>query len=214
MQPRPLLTRMEDEHCRALRQQLKDVYCVFDFVVLAVEPEAEVDQALHRQGLQHLYLQLMAERRERWEILRQDPRYADVGLTSMRWEQERAVPEALGQEQVRQLVCENLEPQEWALFQAFYDPPYGTQFPGGIEQARQAFGHWLQVLGLDPAEGPHVINWVGNLELDFLAPDMGPHLLPWSDYFDEGLEWWGVWCLTVWNPVRRTLSVLAASTTD
>lgn len=214
MQPRPLLTRMEDEHCRALRQQLKEVYCVFDFVVLAVEPEAEVDQALHRQGLQHLYLQLMAERRERWETLRQDPRYADVGLTSMRWEQERAVPEALSQEQVRQLVCENLEPQEWALFQAFYDPPYGTQFPGGIEQARQAFGHWLQVLGLDPAEGPHVINWVGNLELDFLAPDMGPHLLPWSDYFDEGLEWWGVWCLTVWNPVRRTLSVLAASTTD
>ncbi|WP_260620613.1 hypothetical protein [Pseudomonas protegens] len=214
MQPRPLLTRMEDEHCRALRQQLKQVYCVFDFVVLAVEAEAEVDQALHRQGLQHLYLQLMAERRERWEILRQDPRYADVGLTSMRWEQERAVPEALGQEQVRQLVCENLEPQEWALFQAFYDPPYGTQFPGGIEQARQAFGHWLQVLGLDPAEGPHVINWVGNLELDFLAPDMGPHLLPWSDYFDEGLEWWGVWCLTVWNPVRRTLSVLAASATD
>ncbi|MDP9534984.1 hypothetical protein Q7L38_20645 [Pseudomonas protegens] len=214
MQPRPLLTRMEDEHCRALRQQLKDVYCVFDFVVLAVEPEAEVDQALHRQGLQHLYLQLMAERRERWETLRQDPCYADVGLTSMRWEQERAVPEALGQEQVRQLVCENLEPQEWALFQAFYDPPYGTQFPGGIEQARQAFGHWLQMLGLDPAEGPHVINWVGNLELDFLAPDMGPHLLPWSDYFDEGLEWWGVWCLTVWNPVRRTLSVLAASTTD
>lgn len=214
MQSRPLLTRMEDEHCRALRQQLKEVYCVFDFVVLAVEPEAEVDQALHRQGLQHLYLQLMAERRERWETLRQDPRYADVGLTSMRWEQERAVPEALSQEQVRQLVCENLEPQEWALFQAFYDPPYGTQFPGGIEQARQAFGHWLQVLGLDPAEGPHVINWVGNLELDFLAPDMGPHLLPWSDYFDEGLEWWGVWCLTVWNPVRRTLSVLAASTTD
>ncbi|MDF2398928.1 hypothetical protein GWQ44_25555 [Pseudomonas sp. 3MA1] len=209
-----MLTRMEDEHCRALRQLLKEVYCVFDFVVLAVEPEAEVDQALHRQGLQHLYLQLMAERRERWEILRQDPRYADVGLTSMRWEQERAVPEALGQEQVRQLVCENLEPQEWALFQAFYDPPYGTQFPGGIEQARQAFGHWLQVLGLDPAEGPHVINWVGNLELDFLAPDMGPHLLPWSDYFDEGLEWWGVWCLTVWNPVRRTLSVLAASATD
>ncbi|QNH80581.1 hypothetical protein GGD92_08260 [Pseudomonas protegens] len=209
-----MLTRMEDEHCRALRQQLKQVYCVFDFVVLAVEAEAEVDQALHRQGLQHLYLQLMAERRERWEILRQDPRYADVGLTSMRWEQERAVPEALGQEQVRQLVCENLEPQEWALFQAFYDPPYGTQFPGGIEQARQAFGHWLQVLGLDPAEGPHVINWVGNLELDFLAPDMGPHLLPWSDYFDEGLEWWGVWCLTVWNPVRRTLSVLAASATD
>lgn len=214
MQSRPLLTRMEDEHCRALRQQLKEVYCVFDFVVLAVEPEAEVDQALHRQGLQHLYLQLMAERRERWETLRQDPRYADVGLTSMRWEQERAVPEALSQEQVRQLVCENLEPQEWALFQAFYDPPYGTQFPGGIEQARQAFGHWLQVLGLDPAEGPHVINWVGNLELDFLAPDMGPHLLPWSDYFDEGLEWWGVWCLTVWNPVRRTLSVLAASATD
>ena len=72
----------------------------------------------------------------------------------------------------------------------------------------------LDVLGLDPEQQPQVINWVGNLELDCQAPDMGPHLLPWSDYFDEGLEWWGVWCLTVWNPVRRTLSVLAASATD
>lgn len=214
MQPRPLLTRMEDEHCRALRQQLKEVYCVFDFVVLAVEPEAEVDQALHRQGLQHLYLQLMAERRERWETLRQDPRYADVGLTSMRWEQERAVPEALSQEQVRQLVCENLEQQDLALYRAFRQPPYGLHFPGGAEQARQVYGQWLDVLGLDPEQQPLVINWVGNLELDCQAPDMGPHLQPWSDYFDEGLEWWGVWCLTVWNPVRRTLSVLAASATD
>ncbi|MGE8351721.1 MAG: hypothetical protein ACN6P5_14385 [Pseudomonas protegens] len=214
MQPRPLLTRMEDEHCRALRQQLKEGYCVFDFVVLAVEPEAEVDQALHRQGLQHLYLQLMAERRERWEKLRQDPPYADVGLTSMRWEQERAVPELLSQEQVRQLVCENLEQQDLALYRAFRQPPYGLHFPGGAEQARQVYGQWLDLLGLDPEQQPQVINWVGNLELDCQAPDMGPHLLPWSDYFDEGLEWWGVWCLTVWNPVRRTLSVLAASATD
>ena len=45
-----------------------------------------------------------------------------------------------------------------------------------------------ELLGLDPEQQPQVINWVGNLELDCQAPDMGPHLQPWSDYFDEGLE--------------------------
>ncbi|WP_167659284.1 hypothetical protein [Pseudomonas fluorescens] len=35
-----------------------------------------------------------------------------------------------------------------------------------------------------------------------------------QDYFDDGPEWWGVWCLSIWNPKRGTLAVLAASTTD
>ncbi|RBH45137.1 hypothetical protein C3F00_037865, partial [Pseudomonas sp. MWU13-2860] len=87
-----MLTRMEDEHCRALRQLLKEVYCVFDFVVLAVEPEAEVYQALHRQGLQHLYQHLMATRREAWKKLRQDPRYSAWGEPQMRWEPARELP--------------------------------------------------------------------------------------------------------------------------
>ncbi|MGE8415089.1 MAG: hypothetical protein ACN6QY_22275 [Pseudomonas sp.] len=214
MQPLPLLTRIEDEHCRTLRRQLKEVSCVFEFVVLAVEPAAVVDEALHRQGLQHLYLHLLAEYRERWEKLRQDPRYADVVEPQLRWDAGRAVPKLLSQQQVRQLACESLEQQDWALYRAFYDPPYGPEFPGGVEQARLVFGQWLQVLGLDPGEQPQVIDWVGNLELEWLEPEVGPHWLPWSEYFDAGLEWWGVWCLTVWNPERRTLSVLAASATD
>ena len=36
----------------------------------------------------------------------------------------------------------------------------------------------------------------------------------WSNYFDDGLDWWGVWCLTIHNPQRQTLSALAASATD
>ncbi|WP_404939256.1 hypothetical protein P7C00_12525 [Pseudomonas sp. JDS08PS003] len=209
-----MLSPFEDEHSRALRQQLQAAFCVFDFVRLTVEPGVEVNQALHRQGLQYLYQHLMASRREALEKLRQDPRYADVGEPQLRWEAERALPEVLSQEQVRQLVCENLEQQDLALYRAFRQPPYGLHFPGGAEQARQVYGQWLDLLGLDPEQQPQVINWVGNLELDCQAPDMGPHLQPWSEYFDEGLEWWGVWCLTVWNPERRTLSVLAASATD
>ncbi|SEC17062.1 hypothetical protein SAMN05216178_3705 [Pseudomonas saponiphila] len=210
-----MLSPFEDERSRALRQQLQAAFCVFDFVRLTVEPGVAVDQAVHRQGLQHLYQYLMAERREGLEKLRQDPRYADVGVTPMRWEQERAVPEPLSPLQVRQMVREDLEQEgPLALYRAFCQPPYGLRFPGGAEQARQAYGQWLDLLGLDPEQQPHVINWVGNLEVDYQAPAMGPHLLPWSEYFDEGLEWWGVWCLTVWNPVRRTLSMLAASSTD
>ena len=102
-----MLTLVEDEHSQALRQQLEAAFCVFDFVRLAVEPGVEVNQALHRQGLQHLYQYLMARRREAWKKLRQDPRYADVGEPQMRWEPERALPERLSPQQVRQLVCED-----------------------------------------------------------------------------------------------------------
>ncbi|WP_246888733.1 hypothetical protein [Pseudomonas chlororaphis] len=136
-----MLTQVEDEHSQALRQQLEAAFCVFDFVRLAVEPGVEVNQALHRQGLQHLYQQLMVRRREAWEKLRQDLRYTDVGEPQMRWEQERALPELLSPQQVRQMVREDLEQQgPLALYRAFCQPPYGLHFPGGAGQARQAYG--------------------------------------------------------------------------
>ncbi|MOA62241.1 hypothetical protein D3C78_1875990 [compost metagenome] len=59
------------------------------------------------------------------------------------------------------------------------------------------------------------MSWVDNFNLNWTASDeYDPAREPWSDYFDDGLEWWGVWCLSIWNPKRRTLAVLAASTTD
>ncbi len=36
----------------------------------------------------------------------------------------------------------------------------------------------------------------------------------WSDYFDEGHEWWGALCLTVYDSSMGRFAVIMASATD
>ena len=45
-------------------------------------------------------------------------------------------------------------------------------------------------------------------------PEREPERSTWSAYFEDGKEWWGIWCFTVWNPRRGTLAAVMASTTD
>ena len=52
-----------------------------------------------------------------------------------------------------------------------------------------------------------VLDWVGDV-------DAHPERSDWSNYFDAGKEWWGIWCTTIWNPSTRTLAAIAASSTD
>ncbi|WP_256679591.1 hypothetical protein [Pseudomonas sp. Fl4BN1] len=211
-----LLVPIENEQGQALRRQMKEAFCVFEFVVLAVAPQASVDLELHRQALSVLYRQLQQERRDALRRMREDPRHADIGDGEpMRWEVERAQPRELDAEQIRQLTLIKPAGDSLALYPAFSDPPYGTQFAEKGECPEAIFQQWLALLGLEPEAGPVVIDWVSNLELEWVTEArVGPEIPPWSDYFDEGLEWWGVWCLSIWNPERRTLAVLMASATD
>ena len=36
----------------------------------------------------------------------------------------------------------------------------------------------------------------------------------WSDYFNDGREWWGTLCLTVYDGTLRRFAVITASATD
>ena len=108
----------------------------------------------------------------------------------------RAHPRRLSAGEVRALA-----ERSGALRQAFLDPPYRTKLEA------KDFRDWLAMLHVLPDEELDVVDWVGN-------PDQEPARSTWSDYFDAGKEWWGIWCLTVFNPARRTLCVIAASTTD
>ena len=38
--------------------------------------------------------------------------------------------------------------------------------------------------------------------------------IAWSDYFDEGREWWGALCLTVYDETLGRFAVIMASATD
>lgn len=36
----------------------------------------------------------------------------------------------------------------------------------------------------------------------------------WSDYFDDGHEWWGVFCMTFYDPIEDRFIIIMASQTD
>ncbi|MGN7997613.1 hypothetical protein ACTJKY_01410 [Sphingomonas sp. 22176] len=41
-----------------------------------------------------------------------------------------------------------------------------------------------------------------------------PHLPEVSDYFTDGMEWWGVFLFSIYVPTLRQLTIIAGSTTD
>lgn len=192
-----MLQLLENQRTEELRARLEQAGCVFDFRMLTFDPTATPGEAEHRLALQILF-ETINERARLWrlELIAKDARYAKQRWPDLTPDLAQARPQALDLEAVRELARD-----DGPLCRAFRDPPYGTQ----LQVAD--FREWLQVLRLYPDEGLQVFDWVGD-------GDAEPHRSHWSCYFDDGKEWWGIWCLTLYNPRRRTLSALAASATD
>ncbi|WP_434706058.1 hypothetical protein J3P85_12505 [Pseudomonas sp. Z1-12] len=211
-----MLNVVEQPTSASLRQRMERAGCAFEFLVLAPEANEAVDEALHRQAVDLLFQQIKAQWLERHRQLTLDPRYAEVASPIMSWDLDKAVAKPLTREEVTRLMRTDVgehNQQPYALYADFCEPPYGTRFSDDTPQA--LFKAWLDLLGLEEGEDVVVLNWVDNFNVNWTASDEAdPAREPWSDYFDDGLEWWGVWCLSIWNPKRRTLAVLAASTTD
>ena len=194
---RRALTDLQDWQCRAqarLRQRMDATGCVFDFAVRRVAPGHTVVEADHRAVLGALFepmhggaawtCDLPRARATRWDAAC----VTDATAFAPGWR--------IGFDRAPASVS----PFEH-LFQAFDDPPYTARCEPGL------FADFCSAVGLLPGQGIEVLDWVGD-------PEREPERSAWSDYFDAGREWWGIWCLTVWNPRRRTLAALAASTTD
>ena len=223
-----------------LAEDLKAADVVFDFLVFHVPPELDVSIDLHRSALAELFGQL-ANEMDLWKRQRQEQAkesgcdWRHLGAIELVYDLEAATPCQLDLAAVSAL-SEVSQPDPLvtgALYQAFCNPPYGTSFldmeawrslsPSirktfvrdatarhmSAEEAfaKQQFTDWCDQLGLIPADAPIVLDWVGDM-------DREPERSMWSNYFDEGRDWWGIWCLSIWHPTRRTLAVLAASTTD
>ena len=207
-----------------LRQRLADAGCVFDFAVCQLADAFPVDEAAHREMLGLLRGQIearMLRDRQQLEAHHQQQARAqrgrhvtqrggpppEVDAPRIRWQSERATASAWDTHSLTdpRLLDEDLRRTRYsdfeALFSAFKNPPYGTRWKAGL------FADFCEAVSLVPEPGVQVLDWVGK-------PSHAPERSSWSDYFDDGADWWGVWCLTVWNPARRTLSALAASTTD
>ncbi|MGF6128673.1 hypothetical protein QF019_003897 [Pseudomonas frederiksbergensis] len=211
-----MLKVIEEEKVESLLERMDDAGCVFNFVVLLAENCVKVDESTHRQALVRLHEKLMKESWDWHNELIKNPEYVSPGDPAISWELDKAVATILDGEEIHNLVLtEDYVRGPLALYGYFREPPYGTKFKGGEPEAKELFHEWRQTLGLEEQDGLVVINWVKGFKREWLDNDDAiPGRESWSDYFDAGLEWWGVWCLTIWNPKRRTLSALIASTTD
>jgi hypothetical protein len=211
-----MLSVVEQQASASLRQRMEQAGCAFDFLVLVPEASDGVDEALHRQAVDLLFQHIKAQWLARHRQLTQDPRYAEAAPPTMNWDLDRAMAKPLNRDEVARLMRTDKgahNQQSFALYDAFCEPPYGTRFSDDTPQA--LFKEWLDLLGLEGGSDVRVLSWVDNFNFNWTASDEhDPAREPWSDYFDDGLEWWGVWCLSIWNPKRGTLAVLAASTTD
>lgn len=200
-----MLKIIEQDRSERLRERMDEAGCVFQFVVLQAETDTKADEAAHRLALHGLYEQVMKEALEWHQGLLKDPQYANREAPHVDWASDRAIAKPVPASELQALTT--------SLYAAFTQPPYGTQFNGGENEAQSLFEEWIALLGLSESEQPEVIDWVANLEPHNCKGQEDPEAV-WSSYFDYGLEWWGVWCLTIWNPKRRTFGALIASTTD
>lgn len=82
--------------------------------------------------------------------------------------------------------------KEIPYWYAFLEPPHGTKY--GPEDLRRINA----VLFPDGAEGLEAYEWTTD----------------WSDIFDDGHEWWGASCWSVYDSHRNRFVVLLASATD
>ena len=210
-----------ERQAQALRERMAAAGCAFDFIVRAWNDTWAPGDAAHRAILVDLFAQVRDEAgRRRAAVLRDRPDLADEDhWFALHVDLDRAVPKpwdtgSLGpadrfRHGVRVHVGEAQDVSAFGrLFQSFDDPPYGLNPPYGLgSEAESLFPAFCETVGLMPGEDAAVLDWVG-------SPDREPERSTWSNYFDAGKEWWGIWCLTVWNPRRRTLAALAASTTD
>lgn len=193
---------IDNASIHALREQMVQAGCVFDYSIYIV-PMATVTEVEHKVVLSALFTQIQAEQECHWRsLIAHSPEYANKVCPDLGVNLTLASAQVLDARQIT-LLCQRTT--ESALFRAYTDPPYGTRWSSA--QAEYAFATWLDQLGLIAEDNISVLDWVGD-------PDVQPERSTWSNYFNEGKDWWGIWCLTVWNPARRTLAVLAASTTD
>lgn len=106
------------------------------------------------------------------------------------------------------------DPQNWfvRLYRDFNEPPYGL---GDLSDTgrRALWTDFCTQTGLLPDRGVSVRDWVRHNGFDSKGRAQSARH-PLSSYFDDSLEWWGIWCLTVHNPRRGKVAAVAASVTD
>ncbi|MGF6512941.1 hypothetical protein ABH912_000407 [Pseudomonas sp. BT76 TE3572] len=196
----------------SLRERMDDAGCIFEFVIVAPDSDAVVDESTHRRALYELYEQIMVGQLDWHFRLVQELPDAEYPVPTITWDLDKAIATPLTPAQVRNLtLTDRYEPGSLTLCGHFRGAVNSSEFEGG-EEDKALFLEWIEVLGLQDQSDVVVLNWINGLGSErFHDDDLVSVSEPWSEYFSSGAEWRSGWCLTIWNPRLRSLSAIAAS---
>lgn len=197
-----------------LRRRLDDLGCVFEFVTMVVDKDISIDDRCHRSALSELYEQIMASQRAWYrKVVRVLPA-ADYPVPTMRWDLSSAVGVRLSRQQIISLM--QVEANEFVAFPLYADfirPLCFSKQGGNVEDTHLLFGEWIDALGLHAQDGVEVLSWAGEPRRCSMDTQAGKPRSAWTEFLCPGSQAQHVWCLTIWNPVRRTMAALAACST-
>ena len=185
----------------ALCAKLNRAGVVFRFGVWQAPVHSD-PEAAHAAALAALFAQILqADHDAQAERIAQ---YHAERLAAARNDTERA--------KIRRAAAQNPLPPLSFHPQAARSAPLDTRF---IQPAarRALWADFCEQTGLLPEANISVRDWVRHNSYNHNGrAQYSRH--PLSNYFDAGLEWWGIWCLTIHHPRRQTIAALAASATD
>ncbi|MFC2293014.1 MAG: hypothetical protein ACFNLD_07275 [Kingella oralis] len=185
----------------ALCAKLNRAGVVFRFGVWQAPAHSD-PEATHAAALAALFAQILqADHDAQAERIAQ---YHAERLAAARNDTERA--------KIRRAAAQNPLPPLSFHPQAARSAPLDTRF---IQPAarRALWADFCEQTGLLPEANISVRDWVRHNSYNHNGrAQYSRH--PLSNYFDAGLEWWGIWCLTIHHPRRQTIAALAASATD
>lgn len=202
---------MTSSKIELLRKRLDDLGNVFEFVTIALDRDVSPDEGTHRCALAELYEQIMVSQRE-WnrKIIRRLP-VANYPEPTMRWNLDEAVGVALGRPQIANLLSTDMDDIRSPTLCG--DFIRSLCFPDVAEQAglgRALFAEWIDTIGLVDQSNITVLSWVDKTTQPLSGCYGSAGASVWTEFFFAARWPQRAWCLTVWNPSRRTISALAA----
>ncbi|WP_147407029.1 hypothetical protein [Pseudomonas sp. 91RF] len=209
------LTGMASSKTELLRKRLDDLGNVFEFVTIALDRDTSPDEGTHRCALAALYEQIMLSQRE-WhqKVIRGLP-VANYPEPTMRWNLDEAVGVVLGRLQIINLLRTDTDDIQFpTLYDDFIRSLCFPNFADRAQLGRALFAEWIDTMGLVDQSNIVVLSWVDKPTqplMERCGESAGASA--WTDFFCADHRPQRAWCLTVWNPSRRTISALAACST-
>jgi hypothetical protein len=181
----------------SLRTRLDNLGSSIEFLIMDIATHVPVDETLHRRVFSALYDRIMADQRKWHEKIAQALHPAAYPELIVHWDVGSESGHALSPNVVHGLLQTQCMPNTSpSLYEEFCHSLYlGEQRTEGAK-IQSLFSDWVDGLGIRDQSSVVVFNWTTR-----------------TDAFRRGSPLLGRRCLTIWNPVRRTLAALAICST-